>query len=227
MTAALGLGEDLGLADLDARLRRDDADAGVAVGVHEAQRDDPVEPGVGDLVGDGCPALVAATRGGDGLLQRGDGLRLLDSLGRARRQHRGDARGDLADERGARPGRERLQRCGFHQREIRFPSFRVWTSALRRAARYLSTSSSVSRTPDAPGTGIVLTETVCFGGGGSSPAPCWRRGEQVEQRRVVARLEVRSDLEDERDLALAGDPRRASGRSRWTTRCCASGVALA
>ena len=73
--AALGLGEDLGLADLDARLRRDDADAGVAVGVHEAQRDDPVEPGVGDLVGDGSAALVATTRSGDRLLQRGDGLR--------------------------------------------------------------------------------------------------------------------------------------------------------
>ena len=138
--AALGLGEDLGLTDLDARLRGDDADAGVAVGVHEAQRDDPVEPGVGDLVGDGSAALVAAARGGDRLLQGGDGLRLLDSLGGRRRQHRGDARGDLADERGARPGGEGLQRCGFHQSEIRFPSFRVWTSALRRAARYLSTS---------------------------------------------------------------------------------------
>ena len=33
-----------------------------------------------------------------------------------------------------------------------------------------------------------------------------RCGEQVEQRRVVARLEVRSDLEDERDLTLGSDP---------------------
>ena len=164
---ALGLGEDLGLTDLDSRLRRDDADAGVAVGVHEAQRDDPVEPGVGDLVRDGRAALVATAGGGDRLLQRGDGLRLLDSLGGRRRQHRGDARGDLADERGARPGREGLQRCGFHQSEIRFPSFRVWTSALRRAARYLSTSASFSRTPEAPGTAIVFTDTVCFVGVGS------------------------------------------------------------
>ena len=104
---------------------RDDADAGVAVGVHEPQRDDPVEPGVGDLVRDGRSTLVATARGGDRLLQGGDGLRLLDSLRGRRRQHRGDARGDLADERGARPRRERLQRCGFHQREIRFPSLRV------------------------------------------------------------------------------------------------------
>ena len=78
--AALGLGEDLGLADLDARLGRDDADAGVAVGVHEAQRDDPVEPGVGDLVGHGRSTLVATARGGDRLLQGGDSLGLLDSL---------------------------------------------------------------------------------------------------------------------------------------------------
>ena len=82
--AALGLGEDLGLADLDAGLRGDDADAGVAVGVHEPQGDDAVEPGVGDPVGDGCPALVAAARRADGLLQGVDGLGLLDPLGRRR-----------------------------------------------------------------------------------------------------------------------------------------------
>ena len=78
--AALGLGEDLRLTALDSGLWGDDADAGVAVGVHEAQRDDAVEPGVGNLVGDSGPALVAATRGVDCLLQGVNGLRLLDSL---------------------------------------------------------------------------------------------------------------------------------------------------
>ena len=133
--AALGFGEDLGLTGLDAGLRGDDADAGVAVGVHEPQGDDAVEPGVGDPVGDGGLALVAATGRADGLLQGFDGLGLLDPLGRRRSQHHGDPGGHLADERRARPGGERLQRCGFHQSEIRFPSFRVWTSAARRAAR--------------------------------------------------------------------------------------------
>ena len=60
--AALGFGEDLGLAALDPGLRGDDADAGVAVGVHEPQGDDAVEPGVGDPVRDGRPALLAAAR---------------------------------------------------------------------------------------------------------------------------------------------------------------------
>ena len=60
--AALGRGQHLGLADLIGR-GRDHADPGVAVGVHEPQRDDAVEPGVGDLVGDvRLPLVAAATR---------------------------------------------------------------------------------------------------------------------------------------------------------------------
>ena len=78
--AALGFGEDLGLTALDSGLRGDDADAGVAVGVHEAQGDDAVEPGVGDPVRDGRPALVAAARCVDCLLQGVNGLWLLDAL---------------------------------------------------------------------------------------------------------------------------------------------------
>ena len=169
--SALGLGEDLGLTAIDPGLRRDDADAGVAVGVHEAQGNDAVEPRVGDPVRHCRPALVAAARRADRLLQRGDGLRLLDPLRRRRCQHHGDAGGHLADERRARPGGEGLQRCGFHQSAIRFPSLRVWMSALRRAARYRSTSSSYSRTPVTPTAEMVLTDTVCFG----SEVACRRR----------------------------------------------------
>ena len=76
--SSLGVGEDLWLADLDSRLRGDDADAGVAVGVHEPQCDDPVEPGVGDFVGHSSAALVAAPGGVHCLLQCGDGLGLFD-----------------------------------------------------------------------------------------------------------------------------------------------------
>ena len=38
-------------------VRRDDSDAGVAVGVHETQGNDAVEPAVSDSVRDGSPAL--------------------------------------------------------------------------------------------------------------------------------------------------------------------------
>ncbi|MPM59900.1 hypothetical protein SDC9_106746 [bioreactor metagenome] len=133
--ATLGLSQDLGLTGLDAGLRGDDADAGVAARVHEAQGDDPVEPGVSDLVSDGSLALIAPTGRRDGLLEGFHCLGLLDPLGRGRGQHNGDPGGHFADERGACPRGERLQWCGFHQSEIRFPSFRVFTSAERRASR--------------------------------------------------------------------------------------------
>src|SRR4029077_1562255 len=93
--------------------------------------------------------------------------------------HHGNASGDLTDECSARPHREGFQRCSLHQSEIRFPSFSVWSNAARRAARYLSTSSSVSRTPDAPGTVSILIETVRFWSGTTPPPPpplpppCW------------------------------------------------------
>src|SRR4051812_2742787 len=47
---ALRLGEDLRLTAGPSTFRRDYANSGVAVCVHESQRDDPVEPGVGNLV---------------------------------------------------------------------------------------------------------------------------------------------------------------------------------
>ena len=122
--SALGRSQHLGLADLIGR-RRHNADPGVAVGVHEPQRDDAVEPRVGDLVSDVRLPLVAAASASDGPLQRGHRLRLLDALRRSLGEHRGDPRGHLADELGARRGGERLERCGFHQSVIRFPSLRV------------------------------------------------------------------------------------------------------
>ena len=50
-------------------------------------------------------------------------------------EHDGDPGSDFAEELLACPGGERLQRCGFHQREIRFPLLSVFTSAERRASR--------------------------------------------------------------------------------------------
>lgn len=96
--SALGLGQDLGLTGLDAGLRGDDSESGVAVGVHEAQGDDPVEPGVGNLVGDRRLASFTSTGRGDGLLQSFHGLGLLHPLGRRRGQHDGDPGCYLADE---------------------------------------------------------------------------------------------------------------------------------
>jgi hypothetical protein len=79
--AALCFGQNLGLTCFDAGLRGHDTDTGVAVGVHEPQRDDSVEPGVGDPVGDRRFTLIAAARRADRHLQGRDRGRLLDPHG--------------------------------------------------------------------------------------------------------------------------------------------------
>ena len=74
---ALGDRQDLRLADLIG-CGRNDADARVAVHVHEAQRDDPVEPHVGGPVDNMLATVVTSTRLSDRILKGLDDRRMLD-----------------------------------------------------------------------------------------------------------------------------------------------------
>ena len=92
--AHLGLGQQLGLKL--ALGGRDHGDAVKPVHVHETQRTQAVEPGVGHALGNLIRVAV-----GNGLLQPFDGLRVLAPCGAACGQHQGQLGADLIAQRAA------------------------------------------------------------------------------------------------------------------------------
>ena len=120
--------------------RRDDARVGVAIGIHEAQRGEAVEPGIGDLFDH--LALAVPRNGGIELLHR---LRMLAPRGRGRIDHKVELRGDLVDQQVAGGLGKFLQRVRVHQ-TITFLPARICSSrAFFISSTYCSTSASSVR----------------------------------------------------------------------------------
>lgn len=121
------------LAHSPARVWGDKCRARVAVGVHEAQGDDPVEPDVGLLLGHMAPALLTSAPFADTRFQCSHSCGRLHPSGRRRRKNGGHARTDLSDEQGPGRGREGLELACVHHRDTCFPdsmaSLRRWRSS--------------------------------------------------------------------------------------------------
>jgi len=133
-----GIGKDLGPRGV--ALGRDDAGVGVAVHVHEAQRREAVEPGVGDLLNDLPLAL-----GGDGGVELFHRIGVFAPRGRGRVDDQRQFRGDLIDQKVARGLREFLEGVGIHQTITFLPAAISAIRVLRSSFTYWSTSASSAR----------------------------------------------------------------------------------